>query len=107
MVNNNGKNLLYALVSKNLNSIQLDEEDIINYRNELILNEVDTYINNIKKLPNDKNNKNAYLLANKYLISRICDHLRVCEHLRICNNEDIEELEFMAELKRIKLSGQI
>lgn len=45
--------------------------DLINQGNQLIVNDLASYISNIKELANDKSDKRVCLAANQYLINRI------------------------------------
>lgn len=67
------RNTIYAWKGKDHIRAELDKrkQELISQGNQVILKDLDTYINNIKALANDKTDKRVCLAANQYLINRI------------------------------------
>lgn len=78
--------------------------DLINQGNQIIVNDLASYIENIKDLANDKSDKRVCLAANQYLINRIYGNPTSTLEVNGDNEEDsISELTLEAELRRFRL----
>lgn len=80
--------------------------DLINQGNQLIVNDLASYISNIKALADDKSDKRVCLAANQYLINRIYGNpTTIVDTNDDENNDNIGENEL--ELQLIKFRKMV
>ncbi len=77
--------------------------DLINQGNQLIVNDLASYINNIKVLANDKSDKRVSLAANQYLINRIYGNpTSVVDTGETSDNDNMNENDLEVELTNFR-----
>jgi len=77
--------------------------DLISQGNQLIVNDLASYIGNIKAIAKDKSDKRVSLAANQYLINRIYGNPTTTLDTNETNdNEDVNDNELELELTTFK-----
>lgn len=80
------------------------KQELATQANQLIMRDLATYIDNIKALANQKDDKRVSLAANQYMVNRaIGTPTGVADRDESVDNDTVDEIELEAELRRFKL----
>lgn len=103
---NVNRNTVYNWLDKDEVKAELGrrKQDLANLGNQIIIRDINTYINNVKALANDTSDKRVCLAANQYLLNRIFGNpTSIVETIDNGDTEGIDSFELEAELRRFKL----
>lgn len=80
------------------------KQELTTQANQLIMRDLATYVDNIKALANQKEDKRVSLAANQYMVNRaIGTPTGVIDNGDSLNDESVNEIELEAELRRFRI----
>lgn len=99
------RSTIYSWLSKDNIKAELNRrrQDIVNEGNNYILKDVKSYIDKIKELAKDKNDKRTCLAANQYLLNRVYGNTTsVVENYNDGTEDNVNENDLALQLEKFK-----